>query len=399
MPFIVLTISMFFLYTGFYSLIPVMPLYIKGLGGNELAVGVLVGVYTLAAVVFRPFVGRLVDGYGRRAFIMGGLLVFTVILFIYNGVGSLLALLLLRFCHGASWAVSNSALGTAITDVIPDSRRGEGMGWYGISMTLAMAAGPYLGSVFLENGSLNRTFWAAALLSSCALMLVMLLKMPKYKRRNAGQLSPEKPKWSIMMTIFLMAISFGGVTTFLPLFAESVHVHSGLFFLVYAVVLTLIRPIAGKMTDRRGESYVIIPALFFIVAALMILSAAQGLAGMLLSAVLYAIGFGSAQPALQAAALRLTSPDRKGAANAAFFTAFDLGIGLGSIALGWISHLMGYRMLFAGSAVSVACSAAVFTILVRRKLAAPPAVRLTEEEYARGERTRKLKKKEKTGLR
>ncbi|RUS45567.1 MFS transporter [Cohnella sp. AR92] len=373
--FVLLTTGMLFLYTGFYSLIPVMPLYIRHQGGNEWDVGLIIGMFTLSAVLFRPFVGGLIDRLGRRPFIIGGIVFFVLFMLMYNWIAGIAGLIVLRFLHGASWAFSNSALGTAITDEIPSSRRGEGMGWYGISMTLAMAVGPLIGSLFVKNQSFSLMFHVAALISFGSLLLVAFSPTPYQPRKGKAILPDEKPKWSVMFTIFLMSISFGGITTFLPLFAESLDISSSAFFLVYAITLTLIRPIAGKITDRKGEPFVIVPALLFIVLALINLSVVHGLAGILCSAVLYAVGFGSAQPALQAAALRVTHPDRKGAANALFFTSFDLGIGLGSIALGWISQSMGYRTLFLSSALSVGISALVFTIFVRRLLRTEEIVR------------------------
>ncbi len=132
------------------------------------------------------------------------------------------------------------------------------------------------------------------------------------------------------------------------------------------------RPAAGKLSDRFGESYVIVPALTVTAAALVVLSVADGLAGVIVSAVIYGIGFGAAQPAMQAANLRLAPPDKRGVANASYMTAFDLsiGIGFGAIGLGWVSHYAGYDVLFLVCALSVAVSAVVCLAAVRQRLAA-----------------------------
>lgn len=137
---------------------------------------------------------------------------------------------------------------------------------------------------------------------------------------------------------------------------------------MYAVALTLIRPFAGKLSDRFGEAAVIIPSLVVTAGALIVLSLSSGLPGLIIAAILYGIGFGSAQPALQAATLRIAPEDRRGAANASFMTAFDLGIGLGAILLGLVSERIGYAYLFTVTAVSVVVSLVIFTIFVRRLL-------------------------------
>lgn len=372
-PFIQMTIGMLFLFTGFYLLLPTLPLYIKQLGGSEAQVGLIIGIFTLSAVIFRPIVGGLLDRYGRRPFIVGGLLFFALSMYLYDWVAGILLLVVLRIIHGMSWAISTTAVGTAITDIIPSTRRGEGMGWYGLAMTVAMAVGPMLGIWIIQNYSFHSLFLFATSLSVVALILGFMTKIPFQRRAAIGRMEFfERSVLSVTVAIFFLAVAYGGITTFLPLFAESLQLNSGTFFLVYAIALTLIRPMAGKLSDRYGETFVILPALGITILALIVLSLSTGLTGVIISAILYGIGFGSAQPALQAATLRLARPDRKGVANASFFTAFDLGIGFGAIMLGWISQYTGYQTLFTVSAVSVAISLFIFAILVKRLLKPKP---------------------------
>ncbi|OIB01255.1 MFS transporter [Paenibacillus sp. LC231] len=368
-PFIQMTVGMLFLFTGFYLLLPTLPLYIKHLGGSETQVGLAAGAFTLTAVVFRPMVGGLVDRYGRRAFYIWGLIFFVLSMYLYDWVGSILLLLALRILHGASWAFSTTSIGTVITDLIPASRRGEGMGWYGMAMTVAMAIGPMLGTYIVGGYSFQTLFLVATGLSLIAFILAYMTRAPYQAKPSAGRIQlVEKSVLPVTVAIFFLAVAYGGITTFLPLFAESIRVNPGTFFLVYAVALTLIRPFAGKLSDRFGEAAVIIPSLVVTAGALIILSLSSGLPGLIIAAILYGIGFGSAQPALQAATLRIAPEDRRGAANASFMTAFDLGIGLGAILLGLVSERIGYAYLFTVTAVSVVVSLVIFTIFVRRLL-------------------------------
>lgn len=368
-PFIQMTVGMLFLFTGFYLLLPTLPLYIKHLGGSETQVGLAAGAFTLTAVVFRPMVGGLVDRYGRRAFYIWGLIFFVLSMYLYDWVGSILLLLALRILHGASWAFSTTSIGTVITDLIPASRRGEGMGWYGMAMTVAMAIGPMLGTYIVSGYSFRTLFLVATGLSLIAFILAYMTRAPYQAKPSAGRIQlVEKSVLPVTVAIFFLAVAYGGITTFLPLFAESIRVNPGTFFLVYAVALTLIRPFAGKLSDRFGEAAVIIPSLVVTAGALIVLSLSSGLPGLIIAAILYGIGFGSAQPALQAATLRIAPEDRRGAANASFMTAFDLGIGLGAILLGLVSERIGYAYLFTVTAVSVVVSLIIFTIFVRRLL-------------------------------
>jgi MFS family permease len=177
-PFILMTIGNLFLFNAFYMLYPTLPLFIKQMGGNESQVGLAMGAFMLSAVIFRPLVGGLLDRFGRRPFIVWGLLLFTLAMYMYNWVGGIVVLMGLRILHGMSWAVSTTATITAITDMIPSTRRGEGMGWFSTSMTLAMAIGPLFGIWVTQNLSYSALFVFAVVLSTAALLLTLGAKMP-----------------------------------------------------------------------------------------------------------------------------------------------------------------------------------------------------------------------------
>ena len=367
--FILMTVGMFFLFTAFYMLFPTLPLFIKQMGGNETQVGLAMGAFMLTAVIFRPFVGGLLDRFGRRPFIIWGLLLFAVAMYMYNWIGGIGVLMALRILHGGSWALSTTAILTAVTDMIPSARRGEGMGWFSMSMTLAMAIGPLFGLWVTQNLSYDALFLFSVGLSTAALFLMLGANMPFQPQLVPRRIEFfEKSVLPITASIFFLFLAYGGIISFVSLFADSIQVNSGTFFLVYAATLVLIRPIAGKLSDRYGEAFVIVPSLVTTILALIVLSFSTGLFGLLASAVLYGIGFGSAQPALQAATIRIVRPDRAGVANASFSTATDLGIGLGSILLGWVSQNTSYQMLFTISAVSVVFSLLMFTFFVKRLL-------------------------------
>ncbi|EEL60311.1 MFS transporter [Bacillus toyonensis] len=367
--FIQMSFAMLFLFTGFYLLVPTLPLFIKEIGGNESQVGLMMGMFTIAAVVIRPIIGGMLDQYGRRSFIIFGLILFGLTMYSYNLASTIVLLAVLRVIHGVTWAVSTTAVGTAITDIIPDSRRGEGMGWYGMAMTIAMAIGPMIGLWVVQYYSFHGLFLLATLLSFMVVILSLITKMPFTPQKEKGKIQLfEKSVLSITVVVFFLSFAYGGITTFLPLFASSINVNPGTFFLVYAIALTIVRPISGKLLDKYGEVFIILPALCITILAIVVLTMANGLTGIIIAATLYGMGFGSAQPALQAAMLTIVDPSKRGVANASFFTAFDLGIGLGAILLGFVSQIFGYRILFTASSVSAVIALLVFGMFVRQKL-------------------------------
>ncbi|MCB2312114.1 MFS transporter [Clostridium tagluense] len=367
--YIMLTITALLLFSGFYLLMPTLPIFIKQLGGSESQVGFIIGVFTISSVIVRPIVGGLMDKYGRRVFIISGLIFFAITMYFYDLVTVIIFLVMLRILHGISWAIATTSIGTAVTDVIPKSRRGEGMGWYGLSMTLGMALGPILGLWIAKSFSFHYLFLLCTALALIAFILAFCTKIPAVQHTHENTISFfEKDLLPIAIVTFFLSITFGGITTFLPLFAAKIQVNVGTFFLVYAFILAVIRPITGKISDKYGEDVIIIPALFILIVALLVLAFTKGIVGLVITAILYGIGFGSAQPALQLAIIRLAKPEKIGVANATFFTAFDLGIGLGAIILGFVSQLVGYQTLFIVCAVSAFISLLFFTFFVKKTL-------------------------------
>ncbi|MEH6955324.1 MFS transporter [Neobacillus drentensis] len=367
--YIMLTFTALLLFSGFYLLMPTLPMFIKQLGGSESQVGFIIGVFTISAVIFRPIVGGLIDRYGRMVFIISGLLFFAITMYLYDWVTGVIFLVVLRILHGIGWAIATTSIGTAITDVIPQSRRGEGMGWYGLAMTLGMALGPILGLWVAKSFSFHYLFLLCTVLAIIAFALAFVTKLPTVQITSKKPISFfGKTVLPIAIVTFFLSFTFGGITTFLPLFAAKIQVNIGAFFLVYAITLTIIRPLAGKISDKHGEGVIIVPALITLIVALFALTITKGIVGLVISAILYGIGFGSAQPALQVAIIRLAPPEKRGVANATFFTAFDLGIGLGAIILGFVSQNMGYQMIFFVCAVSGCISLLIFILFVKMKL-------------------------------
>lgn len=186
------------------------------------------------------------------------------------------------------------------------------MGWYGMAMTIAMAIGPMIGLWVVQYYSFHGLFLLATLLSFMAVILSLITKMPFTPQKEKGKIQLfEKSVLSITVVVFFLSFAYGGITTFLPLFASSINVNPGTFFLVYAIALTIVRPISGKLLDKYGEVSIILPALCITILAIVVLTMANGLTGIIIAATLYGMGFGSAQPALQAAMLTIVDPSKE----------------------------------------------------------------------------------------
>ncbi|MNP41424.1 major facilitator superfamily transporter [compost metagenome] len=149
----------------------------------------------------------------------------------------------------------------------------------------------------------------------------------------------------------MLSITYSGLLSFIALFGEFVNLEQvGLFFLFNAITIVIIRPISGRLFDRRGHAAVLIPAGILVVASMVILSFTTSMSMLITSALLYGLGFGAIQPTLQAWMLRSSTPEQYGTANSLFYNATDLGVAVGAIILGAISSATNYAVMYRYSA-------------------------------------------------
>ena len=332
---------------GFQMLLPTLPVYAKQLGGGDTSAGLVIGVFTLSAVLIRPFVGNALDRYGRRALLLIGILSFAGCVLFYTWAASLAALLFIRFIHGFSWGMTSTSTNTVATDVIPKSRISEGMGYYGLANTFSMALAPALGLWVLNHYGFSNMFITSVTFCIAALILALPIRYQTAGEEKRQFAILEKTALRATVVIFLTAMTYGAVVSFIALYAAERGIENiGSFFSVYAVFLAIIRPLAGKLSDKLGFDYVIIPGLIFIFLAMLCLFWAKQIEVFLLAAAIYGVGFGMVSPSLQALSVIDTESSRRGMANATFFTGFDLGIGTSSVIWGAVSQVAGYSLMF-----------------------------------------------------
>ncbi|NMA80611.1 MAG: MFS transporter, partial [Jeotgalicoccus halophilus] len=148
--FIIIVIANFFIFTSFQMTLPTLPLYVQEIGSNETWVGIIVGIFTFSALLIRPFGGKMLDTTGRAPVFITGLAILVISLYSLAVSTTILILVAVRIVQGIGWGLSNTASGTIASDLVPKDRRGEGLGFFGLSGNLALAIGPALG-LFLVN--------------------------------------------------------------------------------------------------------------------------------------------------------------------------------------------------------------------------------------------------------
>ena len=227
--FILICLVNFFLFLGFQMTLPTIPLFVEHLGGNDQLIGLVVGIFTFSALIIRPIAGHVIETKGRRFIFLIGLLLFLLSIGSYALVTGLLFLFVMRIFQGAGWGLSTTAAGTVVTDLLPVKRRGEGMGYFGLSGNIAMAFGPSLGLALIPIVNFQILFFICAILVGIALLLSLFIH---YKPVDKNTSSTKEKKWDLYektalkpsLLLFFITVTFGGIATFLPLYSLEVGV-------------------------------------------------------------------------------------------------------------------------------------------------------------------------------
>ncbi|WP_018664551.1 MFS transporter [Heyndrickxia acidiproducens] len=370
--FVLICLANFFVFLGFQMTLPTIPLFVEHLGGSDQLIGFVVGIFTFSALLLRPFAGHSLETKGRKFVYLFGLAIFVLSIGSYAFATGILFLFLMRIVQGIGWGYSTTASGTIATDFIPQHRRGEGMGYFGLSGNLALAFGPSLGLSLSSLLPFRELFLICSALGLAAFVLAQKIRYQKVEtapeaNETAKMDFYEKTALQPALLLFFISVTFGGIATFLPLYTAQKHI-AGIqwYFFIYALALMLTRTFAGRLYDKYGHQAVFIPAAVFIIAAMLLLSWLPNTMALFAAAFLYGFGFGSVQPALQAWAIDKAPRNRKGMANATFFSFFDLGIGLGAMVFGQIGHLFGYSAIYTTAAGSVAISVLLYLVILSK---------------------------------
>ncbi len=350
--FVVVLIVNFSIFCSFQLFPSALPLYVKELGVSDAAIGWIAGVITISALSIRPISGMVVDKFGRKGILILSLCIMLAASFSYSFLPLFGVLLLLRFVHGIGWGITSTATSTIASDIIPLKRFGEGMGFVGLSGSLALAIAPAVGIAIFQSYDMATVSYiaTAALVVSLVLSQVIhyreIPKKPAAEKRQRESLFEKKAIYPAFLITFLTA-AYGSIVSFVAVYAASMGIHDiGIFFTVYAIALLITRPYFGRLVDRKGTNSIIVPGFLLAAFALILLAFASKLSTLLVVGALFGVAFGALQSSLQTMAVASVPPERRGAANATYFFGFDLGIGLGSIVSGLVATFLGYAGMF-----------------------------------------------------
>jgi MFS family permease len=378
----------FFLMCGFtvtvflsvFQLIPVAPFHLRDLGGGALASGLFLGFLTFASAWSAPFTGALADRVGRRRMLVAasiGLACFTAS---YAFIGSVRLLLALVLVHGIVWSALLSASAAYMTGVLPASRRAEGIAYWGLSSVIAMAIAPSVGfwmyrhswtwlcvGTTLLNLGMGYIAWRmeddAPRRVDAAPLAHGALRMPLAPRR----VWLERRVLLLSLPLFLYAYGYGAISSFSAVYADALGIQPKTVYLTTLALVTLVtRPFIGRLGDQVGYRRLFIPCLVMMTIGLAVLPFVTTFWHMVVSASLFAVGFGSSYPVFAAYVMQDVGETRRGAAFGAILAAFDTGIGTGSTLTGWLSGRAGFPVAFSIAAALASLALPMFLVMDRR---------------------------------
>jgi MFS family permease len=337
----------------------------------------VIAVFLIAAVLFRPLAGKWLDQFNKRNILLIAVTFFLFSCILYFFVKSLIPLLMLRFIHGITFGIASTATGAIVAFVIPENRKGEGIGYYALSYNMAMFFGPFFG-LFILNKYNFTVLILFLLIFSCLSFLaaanIRINKVESKQKSHQGKVSfwhtiIEVNAVPSAFTVMFLSFAFSGFLTFIPIYASELKISgvAGYFYVIYAIMMVLSRPVIGRIFDRYNEQVVIYPGILLYTIGLILLSLAQSPFLFLLSAAIIGVGFGSLSPCLQSIAVKSAANERSGLATATFLTFFDIGVGFGSSVLGWIVSETSFKFMYFGSSLIVCFSAFAYFILYHRK--------------------------------
>ncbi|MBS1978202.1 MAG: MFS transporter [Bacteroidetes bacterium] len=369
-----LCLSSLFFFASFNMIIPELPSYLSSLGGADYK-GLIISLFTLTALISRPFSGTLADRIGRKPIIMAGSMVCFICSLLYPLLSTVYGFFLLRLLHGFSTGFTPTGQAAYLSDVIPADRRGEAMGLLGTAGTLGMAGGPALGGWLSSSFSVQAMFYVSSGLAICSSLMVVTIRetmhdkhpvsMKLLKIQKSDFLEPRVLAPCVVMA--LGAYAYGTLFTIIPDFGVHVGIQNkGLLFTYFTVASLLIRLIAGRTSDTYGRVTVLKFSTLLMTVSMLWISYADTQLLLIIGVFLYGLAQGATSPTLLAWATDLSDPLRKGRGVASLYIFMEFGIGMGALLSGIIFGNQSER-IYLTFLISGGLSAIAFLYLMVRR--------------------------------
>jgi len=374
--YIFVCLTTFFMFLNYYYLLVTLPIYlIQDLQGNSAQAGLLVLVFYMAAIFIRPIAGKWIESIGLKKVFLVSLLAYLAVAFVYFFTSSFESLMILRVIHGIAFGMITTTTGTIVANLIPQHRKGEGMGYYGLMLNMSMALGPFLGLLAINKWGTTTMFAISFASVIIGVLTGLLISIPKEAKKSAAEEVVKKgfnvkelievSALRVSLVCFFFAIVYASIVSFVSVYAKELQLTevASYFFIVYVVALIISRPFTGRWFDQYGANVIMVPSIISFAIGMFLLSQATGAFMFLLSAAFIGLGWGTIFPTIQTIAIAIARPERRGAATATFYSTMDLGIGIGSVIVGILGAKIGYNSLYFYSSIFALAGLIVYYFL------------------------------------
>ena len=351
--YIAVCVANFLLFFAFYLLLPMLPLYLRDtFSADKQLIGIILSGYTITALMIRPFGGFIVDSFPRKQVLLICYFLFFAFFAGYIVAGTVLLFAIIRSLHGFAFGAVTVANSTMAIDVLPASRRNEGIGYYGVSNNLAMAIGPSISMYLYDHHfDANIIFTISLVAAAIGLICNASIKAPtKETTPNKQPISLDRfiltnATPEVLMVMFF-SFAYGILSTYLAIYGKDeigIENGSGLFFTILAVGLISARIFSAQWVKRGLLTLNIGTGMIITIVGYLIFTFWRNEIGFYLSAVVLGAGYGSMCPSFQAVFVNLAHNNRRGTANSTYLTSWDLGLGIGVLVGGAIAERLSYH--------------------------------------------------------
>jgi MFS family permease len=365
---------------GFSMIATIVSSYAVSLGAGLALAGTLAGIFSLSALIIRPFSGVALDILNKRNMCIFSTLLICLSFFGYAFAQNIPVMLFFRVLHGLSFGISSTATMALVSEYIPKERLGEGLGYFGLGQIISRICGPYIGIVIKDKYGYQNLFMIISILTIFAVILLFMVKVEKTVNHSVNKIGTVLSFENLIvkdcivyaLVSGLFSLGNGITSSFLVLLGEERGIANiAVFFSANAIVLFILRFLVGRFIDRSTLTPIVIMSLLFTGVSMFLIGISTGLPMILLAAVLVAIGQGTGQLSLQSACIKKVDAAKIGVATSTYYIGADIGQGLGPMIGGKISELFNYKMMFFLTAILMLGGIIVFMtyqIYDKRKL-------------------------------
>ncbi|WP_409340536.1 MFS transporter [Paenibacillus sp. MBLB4367] len=375
-PFAVLALCNLLVFINLHMILPTLPSYVKHtFRADDWVAGSITSVFAFTAIISRLFAAKVVQKQRNYSIVVWGLAVTILSGAGYLWTDGIVWVLLFRAFSGIGFGITSTLFATMATDVLPYKRMGEGMGIFGLSISIAMSVGPLIGLRLLNEWGMEPLMtasMAAPLLALGLLPLVRPLRTAGGAPLAAAENKDSGQAFALlsvpMLLNLLLAVVHGGIISFLALYGVQAGIaHVSLFFLIFTLAIVSARAFVGRWDDRFGNAGILTAGAVSVIACVLFLSSAASLWSILAGSICYGIGYGSIRSCLQTWMVKAVPVSKRGLANGMYFNSLDFGVASGAMLLGLVASFTGYAAMYRYSSLLMIAFLACLLVQAARK--------------------------------